>query len=182
MATRVNKHGRRATRGIRPWLLIPKIIAIGGAVGGLFATIALLASASPSDIAQLRQLVEDVSRLFRWVIVPSLIGCVAFGVMLFLQMPRIFLKLRWFQVKLATIVLTVPVLHVLGRTEMDRLKSAVSLPGAMSDDPLVVHHLQNMLTLTCVALAVVVLLLVLGRVKPTLRQNWAKAYKRLAEA
>lgn len=177
MTTQTNKHGRRATRGLRPWLLIPKIIAVGGAVGGLFAVLALIAGAGPSDVAQLRQLVDDVSRLFRWVIVPSLIGCVIFGLLLFLQMPLIFLKLRWFQVKTAIIVLTVPVLHVMGRTEMQRLKSAVSHPGAMLDDPLVTHGLQNMLTLSGAAMVVVMLLLVLGRVKPTLRQNWAKAYK-----
>src|SRR5580765_4569297 len=78
-----NRYGRKGGRGIRPWLLIPKIIAVIVYVGGLASDFTSLDLADPR-----RQLVlHQVSRLMVFLVVPALLLALVMGFALLMQFP-----------------------------------------------------------------------------------------------
>lgn len=86
--TFANIHGRRQTRGLRPYLLIPKVLCVAGYFGGLLT---MLVS-------------TDASRIHRLIVLPSLIGAGLLGALLLALHGPILLRMRWLQVKLAAAV------------------------------------------------------------------------------
>ncbi len=67
-----NQFGRKGGRGLRPWLLLPKMLAVGLYLGGLAAA-TLLRWARPEDV-------ETTHLLFRRLILPALWLALIFGV------------------------------------------------------------------------------------------------------
>jgi len=172
----VNIHGRRAGRGLRPWLLLPKVLAVCCFFGGLAAAFVLtLAGSTIVDEATLAQLTGLV---FQFVIIPGGAAAILFGILLTLQAPRVLLAQRWLQVKLLIVFLGIPPLHLIARLNLRALKHSSGAQW-LGDRP---EPAQIMLWVRWpIAAAVVVaaLTILLARLKPRLGQNWARAYQRV---
>lgn len=162
-----NKHGRRPGRGARPWLLIPKVLSVGALLGGFMGAAVLLHTNSPTNHEQWAQLIGTVSTLFTKLIVPAVLCVVVFGLLLFLLHPKVFMKMRWFQVKVVLLILTIPPLHLTGRWLIEHARQALA-----ADDLQRVSELMSRFTWT-VDLAVLALCIVIaiGRQKPRLWQR-----------
>ncbi len=164
MPTFINRFGRRQTRGIRPWLLLPKVILIGIVIGSLASALVLwacvrgLASADPRRAWTIYLL----GRIFR-MIVPVLLTTLGLGVALLLQHPRQFIRMRWLIVKLCALAVLLPCAHWFASTRLGLMKLGDN-PAATTQFGIVV----------AIALAGVIVVAVLGRLKPRLGQNWAK--------
>ncbi len=162
-----NKHGRRPGRGIRPWLLIPKILSIGALFGGFLAAAVLLHADAPQTHTQWTDLIATISTLFLRLIVPAVMCVILFGVLLFLQHPKTFLKMRWFRVKVVLLVLTLTPLHLTGRWLIDHARLALE-----SEDLGRVSELMGRFTFTVdMAVLAIVVVIVIGRHKPRLGQR-----------
>jgi hypothetical protein len=171
-----NLHGRKGSRGIRPWLLIPKVLAVGAYFGGLLAAIALwlIACSLARDTANLRDVVvilHLVGWLFEFLIVPSLLASILLGVLLFVQHPGPFARLRWWQAKMVTLVLGVPLAHLYLSSRLPVLREETAAADEWN------AALATRITWVLAAtLLVSVWVIVLGRLKPRLGQNWALSY------
>ena len=169
-----NVHGRWPGRGIRPWLLGPKVLCVNVYFG------ALIAAAVVWSLATLRagtdppplELLHALRLLFLCAVVPALLGAMLFGTLLFFQHPRQFLRLRWWQVKMAMIAVMVPTAHLYMSAHLAAARAA-ALDGARPDAAM--RQFGAALAMLIALSAVVILL---GRLKPRLGQNWARAWKR----
>lgn len=167
MSAYKNKHGRRPGRGLRPWLLIPKVLSVGALLGGFLAASVLLHTNNPTTHSQWETLISTVSTLFLRLIVPAVLCVVLFGVLLFFQHPKVFLKTRWFQVKTALLILLLPPLHLTGRGLIHKARHALS-----ADDLDRVAELMSYFTITAdLAVLALVIVVVIGRLKPRLGQR-----------
>ena len=175
MAT-INTHGRVAGRGIRPWLLVPKVLAVGAYFGSLLATTVVWFAYQDGPTTPPHQhgvLIEQVSWMFRFIVVPALLMAMVMGIMLFLQHPQVFSRLRWWRVKILTLLIGVPTAHFYLSSRLSALRHAAAdhLPNQAA-------HLQLGVGLVVVLLGSACVIL-LGRLKPRLGQNWAKTYRAL---
>ncbi len=166
----VNIHGRKGGRGVRPWLLIPKVLCLAIFVGAYVAATVLwfYYRLGYSDGAVWP--VRAVSVLFRIVIVPSLFATLFFGLLLLAQHPKAFIKRRWLQVKLA-IVIVLPMIHWVARQTFQRIKAELfddSATGATGDIEAACVRFSICLVL---GLSSATLLVFLGRLKPRLGQQ-----------
>lgn len=158
---------------MRPWLLIPKVIAFTLYVGGLAAVLGLWLA---SDFASLdlhdprRQFVlAQVRSLMIFLVVPALLLAIALGIGLLMQFPRQLLRMRWMQVKLVSLFILVPLAHLYCESRFVALRRVTE--QAASD--------QYAAQFTVGLLAVLVgsiWIVVLGRLKPRFGQNIAKAH------
>jgi len=159
-----NKHGRKGGRGIRHWLLIPKLVCISVTLGGFTAVEALIRSASLETPADWRTLVDTVGRIFRFAIVPGVLGVLLFGALLWWQHPKVFWQQRWFKVKLAALVVALPALHLSARSTLEKVRHEID--GGSPEGP---TGLLDFFALHVeVAIVALVAVIVLGRVKPRL--------------
>lgn len=166
-STPPNRFGRRGGRGLRPWLLLPKVVAVAFYLGALAAALVVCiggASLSPAD-PRYRWTLETLGVLFRYLIVPALVMSLAFGVALLLQHPREFLRMRWLLAKLTSIAIVVPAGHLYLSSRLHMARQA-DAPGVMN---------RFTIGLLIVLLSSVLIALV-GRHKPRLGQNWARSY------
>ncbi len=167
-----NIHGRRPGRGIRPWLLGPKVLCVGVYFGGLVAAavICSLAELRAAEGVPPADLLYALRLLFLCVVVPALLGAMFFGTLLFFQHPRQFLRLRWWQVKMALVAVMVPTAHLYMSARLASVRNAAS-EGIYHDTAL--RQFNAALWLLLGLSAAVILI---GRLKPRLGQNWAKTY------
>lgn len=174
-----NLYGRRAGRGLRPWLLVPKVLALGGLFGGLVAAwVATVAAQPPArDAAAWQAWLSAVGAVFRYLVVPASLAAALLGALLLLQAPRVLLAQRWLRVKLLVLILFLPPLHFLARHQFHRLR-AVSPPPADAPGDAPASALPFTACLVA-AVLVVAAVIALARVKPRLGQNWARTYERL---
>lgn len=172
MSEPVNIYGRRSGRGIRPWILIPKVLAVSLTVGGLAAAGMLVWRMGWGSAGDWPTEVARASLIFRRLFVPGIIASLGLGVLLWLQYPWIFLRQRWVQVKLGLIVVGLGSLHVLGRSTMLALKAAVAA-GELARAGVL---RQRLLGYVAAAMVILVLVVILGRQKLRLGQNWARDY------
>lgn len=154
MAEYRNMHGRAWGRGIRPWLLIPKYLAVATAIGGLAAVIVIDRTFGTAEIEAVKT-GRLIAAIFRFAIIPATIAAMALGVLLFLQHPRPFIRMRWMRIKLVIVLTVVPLAHLLLRSQVDLMQ--ISPPAHITGPSIV-------------ALAGFVLIAVLGRLKPRLGQ------------
>lgn len=155
---------RRGGRGLRPWLLIPKLLCVCVALGALVTgtVIWVMLGAARADWLFAIEYI-----IFARVMVPALVGAIFFGVLLFLQHPRIFIRMRWLQTKLATAAIFLPVLHVWVTSQFFALSRANSKADS-----------ATLITTLGIAIVTFVVLIVLGRQKLRLGQDWAKDFTR----
>lgn len=165
MAEYRNIHGRKGGRGLRPWLLIPKVVAVALIIGGLAAVLVL--DQATRSLAMTTDQVRLVGRLigllFKYQIVPATILALVLGLLLLLQHPRQFLRMRWLIVKLLLVAVTVPAAHILLRSQVQRMQE--SPPAQVG--PCVAGILGGFLAI-----------LLLGRLKPRLGQKIRPSEKR----
>jgi hypothetical protein len=180
MPDKSNIHGRRRGRGIRPWLLTAKIIGIICFVGGLGALAALAwGSPFPPDRGTWKFLVESA----HWILVPGTIGggilAILAGLGLWLQMPRGFLRMRWFQVKIILAAILIPAFHLWGRSTALKLHEALDKPARIDEVPPLWDWMAIIFLLAFLAMLSVVWL---GRIKPRLGQKYGRGEKAEAES
>jgi len=162
-----NKHGRRPGRGIRPWLLIPKVLSIGALLGGFLAASVLLHTNQSTTHEQWATHIATVSTLFLRLIVPAVLCVVLFGVLLFFQHPKVFLRMRWFQVKVVLLILLLPPLHLTGRGLIHQAREALT-----ANDLDRVAEMMSYFTITAdLAALALVIVITIGRLKPRLGQR-----------
>ncbi len=158
---------RQGGRGLRPALLLPKMLAVGLLLGSLAGGV-VLAAALPqaADANQRRWTLLLLQRLFDWLIIPSSAAAVLFGALLFFQHPRVFWRLRWLRVKLLLVALALPGAHLYLSHQMASQLNDGNARG------------RGLLWGLAAMLAAAILIAVIGRHKPRFGQNWAKDYPR----
>lgn len=168
---------RKPGRGFRPYLLIPKVWTIGVYFGAMFCAAVLwyqwfgLKPMEEIDAQMLMQQVLTIRLLMVHVGVPALVITMVLGVLLWLEHPKTFLKLRWLRVKLLGIGIGVPGFHVLMASRLYHFREALE-SGTID------ASLKSQLSLGFLLLLVWSALIIwLGRHKPRLWQNWAKAFQ-----
>jgi uncharacterized membrane protein len=168
-----NIHGRKPGRGWRPWLLIPKYSAAAVFLGGLVSLFVLgflpPAPTTQADWARLSTLIHDA---YAFVIVPGLLGALILGLLLALAHPITFIRMRWLQVKLLLLAVFVPTLHVFMSHRSIALRDAV----AREDFAAAATLRKELLGGTLTAIAFALLIIVLGRIKPRLRQEYGRTF------
>jgi hypothetical protein len=142
---------------------------------GLFCFIGGLAAAAgmayggplPDGLAEWKLAAEH----FHFIIVPGMVGggilTLAAGVCLWLQMPRVFLRMRWFQVKIPLVAILVGGFHLWGRSTALRLHEVLDQPERILQAPPIWGRLSMIMLLAFFAM---LLIACLGRVKPRLGQ------------
>jgi len=175
--TPVNRFGRRPGRGIRPWMLLPKVIFVGLFIGSLGAIILIWFTSGFSGFGagdlRRRLFLNIIGLLVRFLMVPALLCALLFGVILLLQHPRQFIRMRWLVVKLATLAILISTAHLFLYTRMQLLREALE------------HHTANPAAEAqfgwgfVAVFAVSIWVIILGRLKPRLGQNWARTYAQI---
>ena len=169
--TVVNIHGRSGGRGWRPWLLIPKVLAVGLYFGAL-VTVAVIWFTGPRRSAHLAQpqvqaWVDQISSLFRLLLLPALLVALMLGVALFLQHARVFVRLRWWRAKVVSLAVGLPLGHLFMSSRFDLLRQTA---GSNQSAAFQIDCGFVVLILWSIGL------IVLGRHKPRLGQDWAKSF------
>jgi uncharacterized membrane protein len=169
-----NVYGRRGGRGVRPWLLVPKVVAIALYVGGLAAVAFIWVgsnyNAMPPDDPRRQWLLNLVGRMMVFFVVPALLLAVVLGVLLLLQHPRVYLRMRWLRVKLLVLLIVIPFGHFWCRTQTLKLRDpATSIEARRA----AASRLSVGLIGTLIGSIGAV---VIGRARPRLGQNWARDY------
>jgi hypothetical protein len=167
-----NRYGRRPGRGWRPWLLLPKVMAVGLYTGGLAAAIVVWFGSGFSGLdkadPQRLWIINLIGRLMIWLVVPSLLLAILLGVGLFAQFPSQFIRMRWMLVKLASLAVLIPAAHLFLSSRLGLIRDAfmrqTTQEGAECQFGwgLVVTLMGSLW------------IVVLGRLKPRLGQNWAR--------
>jgi len=160
-------HGRHPGRGIRPWLLIPKVLAVAALFGGFLSASVILHTSNPKTPEQWTQLIETVSHLFIRLIVPAVLSVIVLGLALLLQHPRVFLMRRWVQVKLLLLLVALPPLHLTARGLLHQARLALE-DGQLDRTAQLLGRFTLAVDIAVVAVAVVVFI---GRHKPRLGQH-----------
>lgn len=172
-------HGRRPGRGLRPGLLLPKILAVGVLVGGLASSIIVcvyvdgrMARGAEPDLPLWS--VELLRAIFLSLVVPATAAAILLGILLtWMHGPGLMLRQRWLQVKLAVLLVAAPAGHIMMVALLGRARDAAEA-GATDAGPL-----RQFAMMAAAVLAGVVVLMTLGRHKPRLGQNWARTFARL---
>ncbi len=166
----VNIHGRQGGRGIRPLFLLPKLISLAVFVGGYVSAIVLWFYFRGGYSGGQLWPVQAVSLVFRQVIIPSLISTLFFGLLLFLQHPKVFIKRRWLQVKLV-VAAVLPLLHLLARKNFETIKAGLLDPQSANSPEDVETACQRFSLCLVLGLSAALLLVILGRYKPRFGQD-----------
>jgi hypothetical protein len=185
MARYRNIHGRKPGRGLRPWLLVPKMLCVALALGGLAAAAALanpFGASTPETALQFREVHHHLALIYTRVVIPGTTGAALLGLALLLHTGRIMLRQRWLQVKLALLLLVLPGLHGLSAWRLHVLEARIASPGKL---PLAADggHAETAAALTWVfamallGLAALATVAAIGRQKPRFGQNWARAQR-----
>ena len=129
--------------------------------------------ANSLQIPTLLMQVQTLRLLIVYIAVPALVMTMLLGILLLLQHPKTFLKLRWVQVKLAMVITGVPAFHVFMASRLHYFREALE-SGTIN------AQLQSQLSLGFTLLLIGSILVIwLGRHKPRLKQNWAKSFQSL---
>ncbi len=170
----VNVYGRRGGRGARPYLIVLKLICVAGFVGGLLTVLAVaLTGPGPTSERDWRERVEFVGKAFRWVIVPGVTGAEIVGFLLVSSIWRVMIRMRWFIVKMALVLLCMPALHFLMSGWLSDLRLFASVTPDLSRAA-EVHG--RLLAGASLALALGIALVILGRIKPRLGQDYGRTF------
>jgi hypothetical protein len=102
---------------------------------------------------------DQVSRLMVFLVVPALLVTIVLGVTLLMQYPKQFLRTRWLRVKLISLVIVIPLSHFYCETRFVQLRTAL-------DD----HSSDVLATQLTMGLSGALIgsawILILGRLKP----------------
>lgn len=170
-----NIYGRRFGRGVRPWLLMPKVVFAAVFLGGLVSLLVLgFLRPRPATAAEWKAQAEIVRLAYMRVIVPGLVGAMATGVLLVIIHGGVLLRMRWLQVKLALIAVFVPTFHIFMAGRSLALREAV----ARGDFATALLLREQLFWGTVATLVFALTVILLGRLKPRLGQNYARTFSR----
>lgn len=162
-----NIYGRKGGRGLRPFLLIPKVLAVATFFGALVVATVIVWTVEPRGGQQWDHVGRTVSMIFRRVAVPALVAAIVFGLLLWLQHPRALIGMRWLQVKLILLAVALPLLHWYNSDRVAQLVAYES-DGAVTGPPDVLWQVRWGMLVSIVVMTAVV---ILGRHKPRLQQK-----------
>jgi hypothetical protein len=170
-----NIYGRKWGRGLRPYLLIPKFIFVAGFLGGLITLLVLgFLGPAPKTAAEWARDAEFIRQSYVRVIIPALVATLLAGAALAAAHLPVFLRMRWLQLKLGLIVVLAPTLHLFmsGRS--------LAVRRAVADGDFVNARLirEQLFHGTWIALVFALAVILLGRLKPRLGQNYARSFSR----
>jgi len=168
-----NRHGRKPGRGLRPWLLVPKFIAVAMYLGGLAAVGAILLAGGERGREQWAAVFEHVALVFDWIIIPGISAAVALGIGLVLLHGRVMLRMRWLQAKIALAAVCIPPLHFFGHETMEHVEH--ELRAGEPDGP--TGLIDAFVLIVGAAIVFGLVMMWLGRYKPRLGQR-PKAVKK----
>ncbi|HAI14401.1 MAG TPA: hypothetical protein DCM28_22040 [Phycisphaerales bacterium] len=168
---------RKPGRGFRPYLLIPKVLAMAVYFGAMVCAAVLwhvqigCKPMEEIDAATLMQQLMTIRLLVVCVGVPALLLTIVMGLLLWLEHPKTFLRMRWVRVKLILLGLGIPGFHVFMASRLYHFRHTL-------ESGTIEQSLKNQLTLGFTLLLIWSAVIIwLGRHKPRLWQNWAKNYK-----
>jgi hypothetical protein len=180
MADRANIHGRRRGRGIRPWLLMAKLVGVICFAGGL-GSLAALAWGSPEPPDRMTW--KFLADCAHWLLVPGTIGggilAILAGICLWLQMPSAFLRMRWFRLKIVLVIVLIPAFHLWGRSTALMLHEALDKLARIDEVPPLWDRLAIIFLLAFFAMLLIVWI---GRIRPRLGQRYGKAKAEMGKA
>ncbi|MHC4994777.1 MAG: hypothetical protein ACYTGQ_06935 [Planctomycetota bacterium] len=154
-----NQYGRKGGRGIRPWLLIPKVLAVGCVVGGLVA-MGVVSCWDDNNAVVL------VGLILERVVGPGVTVAIVFGVGLFRQHAVVFWRMRWLRIKMFLVIVFLGSLLFL----WDHVQVV-----AGGDQEALSALRWNLV----VSIGMAVALVILGRMKPRLGMEVAKPGERV---
>ncbi len=164
-------HGRKGGRGLRPWLLIPKVICVAVFLGSYSSATLLWFYFRGGASAGTLWPIEGVSLIFRWLVIPSLSATLLFGGLLLLQYPGVFIRRRWLQVKLLLVAVLLPILHFAARRAFLEVKRGFLDDGLPFDHAAMQSPCLRFSVLLPAGLLTILLLVFMGRYKPRLDQT-----------
>ena len=174
----VNHPHHTAGHGIRPWLLVPKILGFVVYVGGFCGVLALWLSSDFTSLAmedpRRAMVLHQVTDILVFLIVPAASTTIIFGILLILLRPGAFLKMRWMQVKLIALLIVVPSCHFYARSQYTLIKT--TLDKQISDAAAPRFELAVIAAIVGSAIVII-----LGRIKPRLGQNSASKVELLTQ-
>jgi len=171
MAEYVNQHGRKPGRGIRPWLLIPKILGVAMYFGGTVTALMIAVSGNATSDADARLLGTILSHIFLYVAVPGLLLAIVCGLLLLWHHGRVMLRMRWLRLKIIVLVIGIPLLHFHTSHVVGQLRTYDSGVSFIRFGPgWLVFDVQISLT---AAILIAIAVIWLGRHKPRLGQKVA---------
>jgi len=171
-----NIYGRKGGRGGRPYFIVIKLICVTGFLGGLMTLLTLmLVGPSPASRQEWQARTDLISTAFRWIIIPGVTGAEIAGLILLASVWRILIRMRWLMVKAVLILVCMPSFHLLLSSRSENLHAMVS---AGADLPAAAAIHAQMLAGSAAALAVGIIILILGRIKPRLGQDFGRTFAR----
>lgn len=166
-----NVHGRRWGRGLRPYLLAVKLLGVCGLVGGLAFLAFVQAAGEPGDTVEgWPGRVAEAHRAFGRLILPGLALAAAAGIALWASIWRAMIRMRWFRVKMAVLLIGGPGLHLLLRSTLLELSATVAGDGSIDAGRARTLY-ATLIAGVALALVWAVGLMILGRIKPRLGQD-----------
>lgn len=172
-----NIHGRRPGRGVRPYLIVLKLVSVAMFAGGLTTVLIVVGTTrAPEDVIGWAVQASVMRLIYTRVVVPGLVAALLFGTLLAASMLRVMLRMRWFVVKMMLIAAAVPSLHLFMRSRAVLLHEA--LRRSPPDLPLAGSLRVQLLLGTSLALAFALSAIILGRVKPRLGQDYGRTFAR----
>lgn len=170
-----NIYGRRPGRGLRPYLIVLKILSVAAFFGGLMVVlIVVLGRPVPRSPASWHDEIALVHRIYTGVIIPGLVAALVFGTPLFASIWRVMLRMRWFAVKMILIAVAVPALHLYMRSRSLAVEALLAQPAP---DLQHASALRAQMTAgTVLAIVFAVAAIILGRVKPRLGQDYGRTF------
>jgi hypothetical protein len=162
---RTTAHRRTRGRGLRPWLIQVKLMGLALFFGGVAAIVAVGAlGPEPADAAGWALLRGAMRAIFWPCVFGGLALAIVTGLVLFARHARTFAGTRWFRLKAALLVVSVPGLHLAARGRVLAFYAAID-EGRMADLP----ALRDRVTIAfAFAFVVMAAIAVIGRVKPRL--------------
>jgi hypothetical protein len=168
-----NIYGRKGGRGWRPYLLIPKFLFVASFWGGVLTLLVVgFLGPAPKTAADWSREAEFIRNTYHGVIIPAISATLIAGAALASAHLRVFLRMRWLQVKLILIAIFIPAFHLFTASRSLALRDAIG-----HGDLLSARHLRGQLFGGAIAtLAFAFAMILLGRLKPRLGQNYARTF------
>lgn len=167
-----NQHGRIGGRGVRPWLLIPKVVAVATLFGSLVAFVIIAFGEGGRDPLMHESFAATLGRIYWRAIVPALAVAMICGWLLFFQHPIVFWRMRWIKTKSYVGSAAVVAIATLGWT-IGQLQPGQRLEWQNALD------ITQASSLAATVLSVIVIWL--GRHKPRLGQKLGPPRRRSTE-
>ena len=159
---------RRRGNGARSWFIHVKFVGLAGLFGGLasLAAIGLLGPVPESPEGW--RLLRGLMRAIFWPCVfGGILVTIMAGICLWLRHPVVFSRQRWFRLKVVLLAVCIPSLHLMARGRVQAFYDAID-DGNLE---VLAGMWRGVTWAWVVAFVVLLLVAMVGRIKPRLGQN-----------